>query len=141
MKRTSSPLPKIPNPEIFYPTSHTPYTSIISAYSLKSHAIHPQGLIYYHTSYPEHHNNSADSHQRQMHYQSPPAANRAAQDLENYLQVTVWLDNMRAKSQWWKGYESSLGYFKELEDLKNEVDWLMDDIERVWDLAEGSYGF
>jgi hypothetical protein len=48
---------------------------------------------------------------------------------------------MRAKSQWWKGYGSSLGYFKELEDLRNEVDWLMDDIERIWDLAEGSYGF
>ena len=57
---------------------------------------------------------------------------------ETYLQVTVWLDNTRAKSQWWKGHESNLGYFKELEDLKNEVDWLMDDIERVWDLAERS---
>jgi hypothetical protein len=48
---------------------------------------------------------------------------------EDYLQATIWLDNMRAKSQRWKGYESRLGYFKELEDLKNE---------RVWDLVEGS---
>jgi len=57
---------------------------------------------------------------------------------EEHLQAIIWLDNMRAKSQWWKGYESRLSYFKELEDLKNEVEGLMDDIERDWDLAEGS---
>jgi len=57
---------------------------------------------------------------------------------EGHLQAIIWLDNMRAKSQRWKGYESRPGYFKELEDLKNEIDGLMDDIERVWDLAEES---
>ena len=138
MKRISFPLPKISGSEIFYSMSHTLYTFIISAYPLKIHAIHPQSLTHYHTSYPEHHNNSADSRRRRIHYQSPPAANRAAQDPERNSFASDSLARQYAKSQWWKGYESRLGYFKESEDLKNEVNWLMDDIERVWDLAEGS---
>lgn len=60
---------------------------------------------------------------------------------EDYLQATTWLDNMRAKSQWRKGCESRLSYFKELEDLKNEVAGLMNYIERVWDFSGGVLEF